>query len=340
MILKVNKDNCEIKQNEVWNVGDYNVHTVQVELSEEFNGLVNKVRYFVEDNSYDMLITDNVAQVPYEATLTEGTIKIGVYGYDADTDILVQSTSPVNKFITSGTYTGEADNTEPLTPTDKQQMESAIQQNTDDIIDLQNNKQDVLISGENIKTINNESILGSGNIEIQGGGSGGTSNYNALTNKPKINNVELKGNKSLNELGIQPAGNYLTEETDPTVPSYVKNITQANITSWNNKSDFSGNYNDLTNKPTIPSEVTETTVSNWGFTKNIGTITGITMNGASKGTSGVVDLGTVITSHQDISGKLDSSKVKNTMSTTAGDVYDVRYINTMIGNIETLLGEI
>ena len=31
------------------------------------------------------------------------------------------------------------------------------------------------------------------------------------------------------------------------------------------------------------------------------------MNGASKGTSGVVDLGTVITSHQDISGKLNKS---------------------------------
>ncbi len=32
-------------------------------------------------------------------------------------------------------------------------------------------KQDTLISGTNIKTINNESILGSGNIDIQGGGS-------------------------------------------------------------------------------------------------------------------------------------------------------------------------
>ena len=39
--------------------------------------------------------------------------------------------------------------------------------------------------------------------------------------------------------------------------------------------------------------------------KYTGTITGIKMNGASKGTSGVVDLGTVITSHQDISGKVD-----------------------------------
>ena len=319
MILKVNKDICEIKQNEVWNVGDYNVHTVQVELSPEFNGLVNKVRYFVEDNSYDMLITDNVAQVPYEATLTEGTIKIGVYGYDADTDILVQSTSPVNKYIASGTYTGEADNTEPLTPTDKQQMESAIQKNTDDIIDLQNNKQDLLISGENIKTINNESILGSGNIEI-GGGGGGTSNYNALTNKPKINNVELNGNKTSSDLGIQPAGNYALESEIPDVSNFitkdVNNLTYYTLSSELSSVATSGSYNDLTNKPTIPSEVTETTVSNWGFTKNIGTITGITMNGASKGTSGVVDLGTVITSHQDISGKANKISVVQTSAST------------------------
>jgi hypothetical protein len=39
-------------------------------------------------------------------------------------------------------------------------------------------------------------------------------------------------------------------------------------------------------------------------------------------------------------GKLDTSKVKNANSTTAGDVYDVRYINTMIGNIESLLSEV
>ena len=36
-----------------------------------------------------------------------------------------------------------------------------------------------------------------------GGGSGGTPDYNPLTNKPSINNIELKGNKTLDELGIQ-----------------------------------------------------------------------------------------------------------------------------------------
>ncbi len=65
---------------------------------------------------------------------------------------------------------------------------------------------------------------------------------------------------------------------------------------------------------TVPSAVTESTVSGWGFTKNAGTITGITMNGSSKGTSGVVDLGTVITAHQDISGKQDKITSTNKLS--------------------------
>lgn len=42
-------------------------------------------------------------------------------------------------------------------------------------IDVANNKQDKLISGTNIKTVNNQSILGNGNITIEGGGSGGGS---------------------------------------------------------------------------------------------------------------------------------------------------------------------
>ena len=42
----------------------------------------------------------------------------------------------------------------------------------------------------------------------------------------------------------------------------------------------------------------------------------------------------------DISGKLDTSKVKSSYSTTAGDVYDVTYINITVGSIETLLSGI
>lgn len=66
----------------------------------------------------------------------------------------------------------------------------------------------------------------------------------------------------------------------------MDNVTLAKVAT-------SGSYNDLSDKPTIPSAVNESTVSGWGFTKNEGTITEVKMNGESKGTSGVVDLGDV-----------------------------------------------
>ncbi|MBR3591022.1 MAG: hypothetical protein IKL43_08470 [Alistipes sp.] len=56
----------------------------------------------------------------------------------------------------------------------------------------------------------------------------------------------------------------------------------------------SGSYDDLSDKPTIPAAVTESTVSEWGFTKNAGTVTGVKINGETKSpANGIVDLGTI-----------------------------------------------
>jgi len=67
------------------------------------------------------------------------------------------------------------------------------------------------------------------------------------------------------------AGGGVSSESDPIfTASAAYGITSSDITNWNSK------------------------------TSNVGTITGITMNGNSMGTSGVVDLGTVITSHQSL----------------------------------------
>ena len=191
--------------------------------------------------------------------------------------------------------------------------------------DKGDNGADAKINGVNTLTIEagtNITLDQEGNtltINSTGGG-GGTSDYTNLTNKPKINNVELNGNKTSSDLGLQPAGNYALESEIPDVSHFitknVNNLTYYTLSSELSNVATSGSYNDLSNKPTIPSEVTETTVSNWGFTKNIGTITGITMNGVSKGTSGVVDLGTVITSHQDISGKANKISVVQTSTST------------------------
>lgn len=159
-------------------------------------------------------------------------------------------------------------------------------------------------------------------------------NYPDIINKPKINNVELVGNKSLNDLGIQPEGNYALEsdiptktsdltndsgfitgytETDPTVPSYVKNITQANITSWNNKGTYS--------KPSTGIPSTD-------------------LSSAVQTSLGKAD--TAIQSHQDITGKEDKTNKVTSISASSTDTQypSAKCVYDIVGNIETLLGGI
>lgn len=97
-----------------------------------------------------------------------------------------------------------------------------------------------------------EGVLNVGQV-IHTGGGGGTSNYEDLTNKPQINDVELVGNKSLSDLGIAIP----TELSQLTGDTTHRVVTDEQITSWNNKSNFSGSYTDLTNKPTIPTKTSQ-----------------------------------------------------------------------------------
>ena len=60
-----------------------------------------------------------------------------------------------------------------------------------------------IIAGDNI------TLSVSGNDITINSQAGGTSDYSDLTNKPKINNVELSGNKSLSDLGITNLNNVL-----------------------------------------------------------------------------------------------------------------------------------
>ena len=128
-------------------------------------------------------------------------------------------------------------------------------------------------------TIENNGKLNTTVIE-----NGNTTSYNSLISKPKINGIELIGNKTTEELNInadtikvnnktlnQVLEQTITEEDlaekgymtsyteiDPTVPAHVKNITEADILRWDSNDDsFSGDYNDLRNKPLIPTKTSE-----------------------------------------------------------------------------------
>ena len=95
----------------------------------------------------------------------------------------------------------------------------------------------------------------------------GSNNYNDLVNKPSINNVELSGNKTGNQLGLVSDSDLATVATTGNYNDLVNKPSINNVELSGNKtgnqlglvsdSDLAtvattGNYNDLLYKPTIP----------------------------------------------------------------------------------------
>ena len=116
--------------------------------------------------------------------------------------------------------------------------------------------------------------------------------------------------------------------------TFTPSVSAAGVLSWTNNGG-------LTNPPPISIKgpkgddavITASDVENWGFTKNKGTVTSVAVkiNGTIKGTvtsSGTIDLGTVLTEHQDISGKANllggnTFTGKQTLNSPGSDGYSI-----------------
>ena len=97
--------------------------------------------------------------------------------------------------------------------------------------------------------------------------------YNDLTDTPEIPaaqvNADWNADSGVAEILNKPTiptktsqldndSGFLTSESDPVFSaSAAATITSQDITDWDNKSDFSGSYNDLTDKPTIPTKTSQ-----------------------------------------------------------------------------------
>lgn len=120
----------------------------------------------------------------------------------------------------------------------------------------------------------------------------------------------------------------ITENKDILTKEYADS-TYANKSSVNNGTltiqkngttvkTFSANQSgNVTANITVPTKVSELT-NDSGFTSNAGTITGIKMNGSSKGTIGVVDLGTVLTDASKFATSAQGTKADNAMPKSGG----------------------
>lgn len=160
---------------------------------------------------------------------------------------------------------------------------------------------------------------------------GGTMDYNELDNIPKINNVPLKGNLTSNDLHLITEDDipkdlsqlnddvgYLTKESDPTVPQFVKDITKQDISNWNNKSDFDGEYDSLTGKPAKLSD----------FTNDEGFITNSTNSLVNYYSKSTID--TKLNTKQPVGDYALKSEIPTEVSELANDM---GYINNTVNNL-------
>ena len=111
-------------------------------------------------------------------------------------------------------------------------------------------KQDTLVSGTNIKTINGDSILGSGNLVIQSG----TSNWDDIQGKPQFAEVATSGNY-----------NDLTNK--PTIPDVSGLATKQEIADMETKSNAAATYATKQEIPSLEGYLTKTEASETYATK-------------------------------------------------------------------------
>lgn len=141
-----------------------------------------------------------------------------------------------------------------------------------------------------------------------------------------IDEVSTKVSKNQTINGHALSGNITLTADDIKLGNVINTGDSATpVSGGTTKFTTGGAYTELAKKQnTLTSGTTIKTINGTNILSSgnlaVGTITGIKMNGASKGTSGVVDLGTVITAHQDISGKQDKLTVTGGLTISSNTI--------------------
>ena len=147
-------------------------------------------------------------------------------------------------------------------------------------------KQDTLVSGTNIKTINNNSLLGSGNITISGGGSAtdvqinGTSITSSGTANILTNGTYSSTNKIATMSDIPSVPTKTSDLTNDSgfITNTVNDLTNYTLSSALSTVATSGSYTDLSNKPSIPTKTSDLTNDSGYITNTVNNLTNYTLS--------------------------------------------------------------
>ena len=130
MKINVTENKVSIKEEQILNENEYNIHKIQFDFSSEYTDDLVKVALFSIDNhTYKKIISNNECDIPPEVLTKRGYSILGVYAYKTEQDTLVlrYSPSPTRISVYDGSYKAEAENSEPITPSEIEQYQQILQ---------------------------------------------------------------------------------------------------------------------------------------------------------------------------------------------------------------------
>ena len=136
MRLIVNPHKIEIIKNEAINEREIDVSKCEFEFSEEItNDFVKEAYFTFEENTYKQIIVNNECSFPSEVLEKKGQIEIGVVAYLIENEEEIKRYNPSPVFISTlvGSLKDNPENTEPITPSEMEQFEYALNNGLNDL---------------------------------------------------------------------------------------------------------------------------------------------------------------------------------------------------------------
>ena len=218
----------EVTETAMLVAGTVNIYTAHFAFDAEWDGLQRTAVFTSSDNSTtitrEQLLTDGACTVPWEVLVAGNRLRVGVYGTKADGTRLPTIWTERRLYINPGA--GPSQEAADPSPTLVEQLLAKIG-------DM-----------DSLKTEDKSSLVAAINetLESGGGSGGGTTDHNKLTNRDADDQHPMRAITGLVKAleGKQTAGDYLTQETDPTVPAWAKEPTKPSYTASEVGADPSG----------------------------------------------------------------------------------------------------